>query len=91
MYYLLFYDYPPDYMERRGALRPAHFEHARAYRERGELTLGGAFADPPDGAVLVFRCDSRAVPEAFARSDPYVTNGLVTAWRVREWTVVVHE
>jgi uncharacterized protein YciI len=27
--------------------------------------------------------------EAFALSDPYVTNGLVRRWRVREWTTVV--
>ena len=27
--------------------------------------------------------------EAFATSDPYVTNGLVTSWRVRHWTTVV--
>ena len=27
--------------------------------------------------------------EAFAASDPYVRNGLVREWRVREWNVVV--
>ena len=25
----------------------------------------------------------------FARSDPYVRNGLVTRWEVRSWTVVI--
>ena len=38
---------------------------------------------------IVFRAESRAVPERFAASDPYVLNGLVTGWRVREWTTVV--
>ena len=27
--------------------------------------------------------------EAFAQADPYVRNGLVREWRVREWNVVV--
>jgi uncharacterized protein YciI len=39
--------------------------------------------------VLLFQGTSPAVAEAFARADPYVTNGLVTHWRVREWTTVV--
>jgi len=26
--------------------------------------------------------------EDFARTDPYVLNGLITSWRVRPWTVV---
>jgi uncharacterized protein YciI len=29
------------------------------------------------------------VAEDFARADPYVRNGLVTRWRVREWSVVI--
>lgn len=91
MHYLLFYDVVPDYAERRIPLRALHLAHAWAAAERGELVLGGALADPPDGAVLLFKCDSPAPVEAFATSDPYVTNGLVTRWRVRVWTTVVGE
>jgi uncharacterized protein YciI len=89
MHYLLFYDVVPDYAERRTPLRSAHLAHARAAVERGELILGGALADPIDGAVLLFSCGSTAPVEAFATTDPYVTNGLVTRWRVRQWTTVV--
>jgi uncharacterized protein len=39
--------------------------------------------------VLVFRGSSPEVAESFARSDPYVNNGLVTRWRVRKWTTVI--
>jgi len=42
-----------------------------------------------DGTVLLFKGDSPAAAESFAKTDPYVTNGLVTMWRVREWTTVV--
>jgi uncharacterized protein YciI len=89
MHYLLFYDVVPDYLERRVPLRSAHLEHARAAVARGELVLGGALANPADGAVLMFRGESPAAAEAFAHADPYVLNGLVARWRVREWTTVI--
>ena len=88
-HWLLVYDYVPDYLERRGEFRPLHFEHAQAHRDRGELVMAGAFAEPADGAVLVFRTDDRGVVESFAQNDPYVKNGLVTDWRVRRWVMVM--
>jgi uncharacterized protein YciI len=88
MHYLLFYEVVDDYVERRAALRSAHLEKAWAASERGELVLGGALANPVDGAVLLFTGDSPAVAESFAKADPYVTEGLVREWRVREWTTV---
>ena len=91
MHYLLIYDAVPDYAERRAPLRAEHLALARAAVERGELILGGALADPIDGAVLLFEGDSPAAAEAFAAADPYVRNGLVTRWRVRKWTTVVGE
>ena len=83
------YDVVDDYVERRAPLRALHIAHARRAIERGELVLGGALANPPDGAVLLFKGDSPAAAEAFAKADPYVLNGLVTRWRVREWTTVI--
>ena len=88
MHYLLFYEVTDDYLARRAQLRSAHLEKAWAASERGELVLGGAFANPVDGAVLLFTGDSPAVAESFARADPYVTQGLVRRWHVREWTTV---
>jgi len=88
-HFLLFYTYGADYLQRRGEFRAAHLALARESLERGELQLGGAYAEPADGALLLFRCASDAVPRAFAAADPYVRAGLVTAWTVREWTTVV--
>ena len=88
-YFVLFYDVVDDDVTRRAAVRQEHLRHAEAAVERGELVLGGAFSDPVDRALLVFRASDRSVVEAFARSDPYVTNGLVTRWDVRSWTVVI--
>ena len=89
MHYLMFYEFVPDYLERRAQFRVEHLQLAWAANERGELILGGALADPADGAVLLFNCDSADVPERFAAADPYVKNGLVTRWHVRAWTTVV--
>jgi uncharacterized protein YciI len=91
MHQLLFYDVVPDYVERRAPFRAEHLALAQAAHARGELVFGGALADPVDGAVLVFRGESPAAAEAFARADPYVRNGLVTRWRVRAWNTVVGE
>ncbi len=89
MHYLLFYEVVDDYAERRLALRAVHLRHAAQAVTRGELILGGALANPLDGAVLLFRSSSPAAAEGFAAADPYVINGLVTRWRVREWATVV--
>ena len=89
VYYALLYDVVDDYLERRAQFRDEHLGLARAAHERGDLVLAGAWADPADGALLVWNTDDRAVVERFAENDPYVRNGLVASWRVREWTVVI--
>ena len=89
MHYLLFYDVVDNYAEKRAAFRKDHIAHAKAAVARGDLVLGGALANPVDGTVLLFKGASPAVAESFAKADPYVTNGLITTWRVREWTTVV--
>jgi len=89
VYWLLLYDLVDDYLERRPQHREAHLALATAAHDRGELVLAGALADPADGALLVFKSESAAAAEEFARADPYVEAGLVKNWRVRQWTVVV--
>jgi uncharacterized protein YciI len=89
MHYLLMYDVVDDYVQRRAPLRSAHIALARDAVARGELVLGGALASPADGVVLLFKGDSPKAAEAFATADPYVRNGLVKQWRVREWTTVI--
>jgi uncharacterized protein YciI len=90
-HFLLFYEGAPDYLERRPQFRSEHLRYAWGAVERGELLAGGAFADPADGAVLMFAGDDRSVAEGFAQDDPYVVNGLIRQWSVREWTTVVGE
>jgi uncharacterized protein YciI len=88
-YWILFYDYVPDVVERRVPFRDEHLRLAREAVARGELVLGGAYADPVDGAALVWRTTDPAPIERFVASDPYVKNGLVTRHRIRPWNVVI--
>jgi hypothetical protein len=70
MYFLLFYEVVDDYIERRRAFRVEHLGLAQEAKDRGELVLAGAYADPPDGAALVFRADDDSVVRAFRRPRP---------------------
>ncbi len=89
MHYLLLYDVVEDYLERRGTFRDDHLALVQAAQARGELVMAGALHDPVDGAALLFKSDDASVASGFAESDPYVRNGLVTAWRVRRWNLVI--
>ena len=88
-WFLLFYDYVPDHVERRTPFREEHLKLATAAHARGELVLGGAFADTADGAVLVWHTPDVTPVERFVASDPYVKNGLVTRSRIRPWTATI--
>ena len=91
MHYLVLYDYVENVVERRAPYREEHLRLAAEAKGRGELMMAGAFADPVDGAALVFQAEDASVVKAFVRSDPYVANGIVTGWRIRPWTVVVQK
>jgi uncharacterized protein len=86
MHYLLIYELAPDYLARRGEFRN---EHLKLAWQSDALVLGGALADPTDRAMLLFEGDSPEAAKRFANADPYVQNGLVKHWEVRQWTTVV--
>ena len=88
-HFVLFYDYVPDFMEKRAPFRAAHLELCQASIARGELLLAGPFTSEPPGGAFLFKAESPATVEAFANADPYVVNGVAAAWRVREWTTTV--
>jgi hypothetical protein len=82
---ILVYEYVENVVERRAPHREAHLALARQWKDDGRMVMGGAIGDPPHGGVLVFRSGAGA----FAAEDPYVAAGIVTAWRVEPWNVVV--
>lgn len=86
MHYLLLYEVVDNYVERRTPFRQQHLALAGKAVQQGELLLGGALDEPADGAVLLFR--SQEAADSFAKSDPYVHNGLITKWTIRKWNTV---
>ena len=87
-YFVLSYDVVDDMVTKRVPYREEHLRLIRDAHARGEIVMGGAVGDPPDGALLVFRAASPDVAEAFGREDPYVQQGLVITWTVKPWTLV---
>jgi uncharacterized protein YciI len=67
---------------------PAHFPAHRArldeFEARGELLMVGTFGDPQaEGSMAIF--SGRAAAEAFVREDPFVLNGVVRGYEIRDW------
>jgi uncharacterized protein YciI len=70
------------------ARAPAHFAAHRArldeFHARGELLMVGTFGDPQtQGSMAIFT--SRRAVEDFVKGDPFVLNGVVRRWEIREW------
>lgn len=88
-YFVLKYYLADDYLERRTVYREEHLNLAGALHQKGELILGGALTDPTDEALLVFYVADKSVIENFVSKDPYIKNGLILKWEIREWTVAI--
>lgn len=86
--FALEYTYVPNMAERRVPVRPAHLDYTKSYIEDKSLIAGGAFVPDMEAGLLLFRATRNAV-EIYAKSDPYVTTGLVTEYKIREWNVAV--
>ena len=62
----------------------AHQERWREFAARGELLMIGPFANAQeDGAMAIFT--TREAAEEFVRGDPFVLNGIVRNWYIRDW------
>ena len=89
MYYILFYKTVEDYIEKRAPYRSEHLQLVQEAYDRGEIVMAGAFDEPADGAILVFKGDNPDKVKEFVQNDPYVKNELIKEWYVRRWNVVV--
>lgn len=85
--YVLFYEAAEDVLTKAPLHFTRHRAHWEAFRTNGTLLLIGAFANPHEGALAIFT--SREAAEEFARTDPFVVNGVVRDWYVREWNEAI--
>jgi uncharacterized protein len=65
------------------AVYPRHKAFLDEFLARGEVVGVGPFVDPEGGNMAIFR--SRAAAEEFARSDPFLLEGVAKEYRVKEW------
>jgi uncharacterized protein len=86
-HFALMLDFGPDLLEERKPHRSAHLQYLNLLAERGDLVLGGAFADLSSG-LLIFKATTADDVERMAAADPYVINNVAKSYRVREWTTV---
>ena len=84
---VLIYRSAPDAMTKAPVYFPAHRARLDEFHERGELVAVGTWADPRDGSMAVFR--SRSAAEAFVKEDPFVTNGVVASYEIKDWNEIL--
>jgi uncharacterized protein YciI len=62
---------------------PRHRAFLDEFVARGEVVGVGPFLDPEGGNMALFR--SRAAADAFALGDPFLLEGIVNEYRVKDW------
>src|SRR5438046_5853376 len=82
--YVLFYESADNVAERAPLHFGAHWARALEFHERGLLQMVGTFADPQtQGSMAIFA--TREAAEEFVSGDPFVLEGVVRRWELREW------
>ena len=87
MKYVMLYESTPEGL----AKAPQHFAAHRArldeFHGRGTLLMAGPLMDGERGALGIFT--TREAAEEFISGDPFVQNGVVARWTIREWKEVL--
>lgn len=81
-HYVLTYNYVADMVNKRAPHRDAHISYAKDFESKG-LLLGGALQNPVDSGLLFFEAGEKDVIQ-YAENDPYMKNGLIQSYSVRE-------
>jgi uncharacterized protein len=84
---VLLYEPADDVLARAPAHFPAHKARLDAFHADGTLLMVGTFGNPTEGSMAVFT--TREAAEAFVAGDPFVLEGVVRRWVVRDWDEVL--
>jgi uncharacterized protein len=86
--YVLFYESADDVASKAPLHMDGHGAHIDRFHAAGTLLQIGTFGDPQtEGAMGVFTTSEAA--EGFATNDPFVLNGVVRRWHIREWREIL--
>jgi len=84
MRYVLFYESAENMLPLAREHFPAHQARWQAFVDRGDILGIGPFGDAQnEGSMAIFT--SREAAEDFAAGDPFVLEGVVSRWYLREW------
>lgn len=82
--FVVLYESSDDVLTLAPVHMPKHREHFEDYHARGLLLMVGTFGDPAtQGAMCVLT--TREAAEEFAANDPFVVNGVVRRYEIRQW------
>ncbi|MEW2328715.1 YciI family protein [Micromonospora chersina] len=88
MKYVLLYTSAEDVMAKAMAHYAAHRKRIDEFHAWGDLLLVGAFGDPQtQGSMGVFR--TRDSAEEFVADDPFIRNGVIARYEIREWDEIL--
>ncbi len=65
------------------AVYPRHKAFLDQFVARGEVVGVGPFTDPGGGNMALFR--TRAAAEAFVDGDPFLLEGVVKLYQIKDW------
>ena len=84
MKYVVFYESAEDVAAKAPAFFAEHVARYQKYVQEGSLLMIGTFADPQrDGSMAIFA--TREAAEEFVSGDPFVLNGVVRSYTIKEW------
>jgi uncharacterized protein len=90
VYYVVFletgYTSFEEAMSKAPDLIATHKARTLELHNQGTIVMAGAFLDnrgEPLSTMAV--CSTREAAEEFVRGDPFVLNGMVRKWYIREW------
>ena len=86
--YVVFYKSADDVAIRARRVFPAHQARWQEFLANGTLLMIGTFANAQDdGSMGIFA--TREAADAFVRGDPFVLEGVVRRWEIREWNEAI--
>lgn len=64
----------------------AHLKRSKELHAQGKIMMAGAFLNNPAEPLSTMAIlTSREAAEEYMRDDPFVLNGMVSKWYIREW------
>jgi uncharacterized protein YciI len=86
VFFETFYDSLEDAVSKVPDVIAAHQARSNESHARGTLLMSGAFLNHREEKLRTMAiCTTREAAEEYARGDPFLLNGMVSKWYVREW------